>query len=186
MSKNKDEKNYLWGFVHIMRGLPGSGKSTFCKNKISNGEWPGAVICSADDYFVNPRTKEYKYDPRKITEAHIQCRVKFFKTLIHRNCPEHVVVDNTNIRLSHMAEYILIAKTMNFNITIHSLRGSRLTDRQLAARCVHNVPVDQITKMRRMWQQTDDSAAIARFLDSDDYTIDFDGEYDLHEYELEV
>ncbi len=37
----------------LLRGLPGSGKSTFAKTM-----WSELVVCEADDYFVDKETGE--------------------------------------------------------------------------------------------------------------------------------
>jgi predicted kinase len=34
----------------ILRGLPGSGKTTLVRK-----EWPNAAVCSADSYFYGPK-----------------------------------------------------------------------------------------------------------------------------------
>jgi tRNA uridine 5-carbamoylmethylation protein Kti12 len=45
----------------IMRGLPGSGKSTRARELQEKG-----VIHSTDTYFTNPLTGEYEFDFEKI------------------------------------------------------------------------------------------------------------------------
>jgi hypothetical protein len=70
--------------VYIMRGVSGSGKSTWIANKIRELERlrlfvqppVRTAVCSADDFFVHPSTGNYVYDPRKIGEAHMSCMCK--------------------------------------------------------------------------------------------------------------
>ena len=54
--------------VIIMRGLPGSGKSTEAKSYILTH---GAVVVSADDFFMV--AGKYRYNPAKIGDAHVAC-----------------------------------------------------------------------------------------------------------------
>lgn len=46
--------------VIIMRGVPGSGKSTYVRNR-----YPEARVVSADRYFTDPATGEYRFDASK-------------------------------------------------------------------------------------------------------------------------
>lgn len=45
----------------IIRGLPGSGKTTMAKR-----DFHDYVLCEADQYFGSP----YRYNPKKIQQAH--------------------------------------------------------------------------------------------------------------------
>ena len=51
------EKNLI-----LLRGLPGSGKTTLAKVLSNNGDFP---FFSVDDYFTNPKTQEYIFDYSK-------------------------------------------------------------------------------------------------------------------------
>lgn len=46
----------------ILRGLPGSGKSTLSEILCEKGTYP---IHSIDDFFTNPLTGEYNFDFKK-------------------------------------------------------------------------------------------------------------------------
>ena len=47
----------------IVRGVPGSGKTTFAQDKFTNH-----VYLSTDEYFTEDG--EYKYDQKKLNDAH--------------------------------------------------------------------------------------------------------------------
>ena len=95
--------------VIIMRGVSGSGKSTYVREN-----FPGAVVCSADNYFMEEG--EYKFNPRNLDKAHLECYRSFCEALSRG--VEVVVVDNTNIRLMEMSPYIMEAKRAGFDYKI--------------------------------------------------------------------
>lgn len=84
--------------VIIIRGISGSGKSTFAK-LISEPK----VVCTADDFFE--KDGQYNFDPTKLGVAHGQCMLKFERAL---NNPEveNIVVANTNTKPSDYKFYV--------------------------------------------------------------------------------
>jgi predicted kinase len=94
----------------ILRGLPGSGKSTKAKEL-------GGVICSADDFFMKDGV--YCYDAKLQGLAHARCIEKFEKS-----CKESeplIVVDNCNTREEYYKPYIDIAKKFGYEVEIITL-----------------------------------------------------------------
>lgn len=92
--------------VYIMRGLPGSGKSTWAKDNL-----PHAVVCSAD-HFHTGSDGVYRFDPANAGNAHGECLKKFAILLetfrITGNGPD-VVVDNTNTTAAELAPYVALS-----------------------------------------------------------------------------
>lgn len=76
--------------VFILRGVSGSGKSSVAEELIKGRR---GIICTADDYF--DVDGEYKFDSRKLGDAHSYCQSKFVDALID-NAVDVVVVANTN------------------------------------------------------------------------------------------
>ena len=149
-------RNFVDGAIHLMRGISGAGKSTYVKSMIESGAWPkdSTIVCSADDYMLD-KDGNYDFKPWKLTNAHIFCRLKFIKALFYVNKPyKHIVVDNTNIELEHMAEYILLAKASNYHLFINEIpatdgSGKPLTNTELAARAIkHGLDEGKIAQMR--------------------------------------
>jgi predicted kinase len=125
--------------VIIMQGLPGSGKSTWIKNNC-----PEAVICSADHYFLDRETGEYKFDATKIGEAHKECLQKFLEQTEGPLAEDLVVVDNTNLSLWEMATYIQVAAARGYTVEVVRI----LADPGICAqRNVHGVPATMIYRM---------------------------------------
>ena len=170
-------KKYSDGGVYIMRGLPGVGKSFYIQQQFNDGVWKEeeTIICSADDYMVNDKGV-YEFKPWKLTHCHTMCRLKFIKAVmfsegieeysedlgrtVHRPKWRNIVVDNTNIELEHMAEYILLTRASQYTPVIVEIpgidlkTGKHFTDRELAIRAAgHGVDVEKIATMRRKYQR---------------------------------
>lgn len=135
--------------VIIMRGIPGSGKSTWAKT-----HHPGAVFCSADDYFTGPSDGMYRFDPTLLSEAHDQCLIKYLKALefAHECRPgpnNDIVVDNTNIRVFELAPYYRLAEAFKCSVKIVQM----YCEPSLAyTRCQHGVPLGVIEGMARSFE----------------------------------
>jgi len=92
----------------VLRGLPGSGKSTVAK--LFN-----APICCADDYvYVNG---EYMWTPQRAARAHILCQAKC-ESLMKKN-ESIIVIANTNVKARDSRAYTILAE--QFGYTVFSL-----------------------------------------------------------------
>lgn len=126
--------------VYILRGIPGSGKSTYAKTIAPES----AVICSADDFFVG-KDGVYRFDHSKISEAHKQCFRKFVQAVNEGTDP--IVVDNTNCTNVEVAPYVTYAEAMDCCVTIVGI--TKTPPEECAARNVHGVPVATVMRMYR-------------------------------------
>lgn len=122
--------------VVIMRGISGAGKSTFIKKN-----YPKAVICSADNFFVN-KDGVYSFDPKKIKEAHQFCQKTFLDSL--KNSSPLVVVDNTNTQLWEFKTYIDVAKEHQYKISVIRIV---IDPKKAAERNRHGVPEEAVVRM---------------------------------------
>lgn len=124
--------------VTILAGIPGSGKSSWVKKNR-----PGALICSADDYFVFSDGK-YQFDAQQLGEAHRHCMSRFLTAL---SCEtSDIVVDNTNTTLDQIAPYIAVAEAYRANVEVVGLFALA---QEAYDRCVHDVPLRQIERMEK-------------------------------------
>jgi len=120
------EKNLI-----IVRGIPGSGKSTFA-------ELLGRAICTADDYHMD-RKGNYNWRPENVGRAHAWCQRKcerFLKAGIGR-----VIIANTSTTEDEIRPYILMAKKygyMVFSVIVENRHGG-INE--------HNVPEVTLEKM---------------------------------------
>lgn len=114
--------------LYLLRGVSGSGKSTFAK------ELAGLLECNyweADMYFINPMTKEYKFNPAWIGQAHGWCFQNFYTDVC---CNADVVVSNTFTAEADMQRYIDTAKEFGYTVT------SLVVENRANTKSIHSVP----------------------------------------------
>jgi predicted kinase len=149
--------------VVILRGIPGSGKSTFASQMAS--EW-GAKV-SADEYFERGagvlskrQLKEMSasevyaacFDVKKLEEAHEYCKEQFVKMVVQRASP--IVVDNSNVKKSEYAFYTNCAKESGYAVLVVEVSDTLGEQKTFGA---HQVPWPVITKMRKSWETDEDA-----------------------------
>jgi predicted kinase len=127
--------------LYIVRGLPGSGKSTFALNLVG----ADFLVCEADKYFMVDG--EYKFDATKLKEAHEFCR-NTVETYMRDNVEANdqfyrqIAVSNTFTQEWEMQPYIDLAKKYGytvFTIVVENRHGGVNQ---------HGVPDEVLTKMR--------------------------------------
>lgn len=141
--------------VHIMRGIPGSGKSTEALKIAGSKEF----ICSADDWFVGA-DGVYRFKAHEIAAAHGACLKKLIGLLHMQRCPEKfqdIVIDNTNLRREHYETYVKLAEIAHWNVEFHEFvppRDESLGDyvRLCASRNVHGVSPNQCMRMASIFE----------------------------------
>ena len=149
--------------VHIMRGIPGSGKSTVAK-MLTKPEF----ICSADDYFMKDGV--YTFVQHEIGKAHQACLKKFVDLLHAYNAKAEydlgfrldaedviVVVDNTNLRRWEYETYVKVAELAGWLVEFTEFvppRDNTLGDyvRLCASRNAHGVSPNQCMRMASIYE----------------------------------
>lgn len=130
----------------IVRGLPGSGKSTYAKQYASCQLAHTNRIhhhFEADQFFM--LHGEYQFDPRLISAAHDWC---YSKTVFALRRGYDVVVSNTFTRMWELERYLNIPAIVD-NVKISVVEMLTQYDN------VHGVPEDKLRMMQDRWQTID-------------------------------
>tara|TARA_B100000686_G_scaffold323988_1_gene379265 strand:- start:383 stop:871 length:489 start_codon:yes stop_codon:yes gene_type:complete len=143
----------------IIRGLPGSGKSTEAKRYAQEH-----AIATTDDYpGLYSRWGDLAGEPLEfngskmlgefplIAHAHKANEVKVRKLM--QDGEPCIVVPNTSTRHWEYHIYTEMAKEFGYNEEQIDLYDAGLSDEELYERCVHNVPIEVIAKMRSRYQR---------------------------------
>jgi predicted kinase len=150
--------------VVIMRGLPGSGKDAYIRNRfLTPSAVEPVVVCSADDFFV--KGGEYRFDVSKLGEAHSTCYRAFLEALAGQY--SIIIVNNTHIRRWEYANYEIVARLFKVPVEIIEMRVETIAEAFLCAkRNVHGVPVEVVAKMALDFEPDDRATKVKIFSDS--------------------
>jgi tRNA uridine 5-carbamoylmethylation protein Kti12 len=144
----------------IMRGLPGSGKSTFARelmNLAENHCVGGMTKCSADHYFVRP-DGTYDWNPKMLKNAHEWCFDQVEEAMSDINAwsgdCQLIILDNTNIIKSHYKKYVELAE-LNGYIVKEVVIGNFDEDsiKQYKERNEHGVSLETIQGMAKKFER---------------------------------
>lgn len=119
----------------LLRGVPGSGKSTEARRLMSGCEGKSAHY-EADQYFMADGS--YHFDPAKLPEAHGQCQAKT-RAALEDPSVEMVVVSNTFIRAWELKPYFDMAAELNVRVVVR--RTTKVYGN------AHGVPEDRVRAM---------------------------------------
>lgn len=124
--------------VIVLRGIPGSSKTTWATAYVARETGKKTVVVSADDHFtVNG---QYRFDPSKLGEAHGQCLLRYLAAISQNNV-DTVIVDNQNTSIEEVAPYAALAIAFGHNLLI---RTFVIRPEVAVQRNVHRVPPLQI------------------------------------------
>lgn len=132
--------------LYLMRGLPGSGKSTLAREIAG---LPHGAVISTDDYFM--AGDKYLFDPSEIGQAHAWNQRRC-KKLMKAETPI-IVIDNTNVCLWEMREYVVMAQEHGYEI--HFFEPATMWKNHpetCAAKNKHGVPLHAIKGMQARWE----------------------------------
>jgi tRNA uridine 5-carbamoylmethylation protein Kti12 len=136
------EKEYV-GDLILLRGVPGSGKTTLGNAILFTNQSNIQDVLSADNFFINEK-EEYVFDFSKLKEAHNDCQVKCAERM--RNEFSKIVVANTFTQEWEMEPYFLMAERYNYRI--HTV----IVENRHGNKNVHNVPDEKIEQMIKRFE----------------------------------
>ena len=139
----------------IMRGCPGSGKSTIAKKLYENYAKEGYESCfwlSTDSFWMtDDDPPQYKFDVSKLSQAHTNTFAAFCVVAgeaFGAKGPRLIVLDNTNTQWKEFSHYVAVAKKLKFSVEQLMPDTEWAFDaEELFKRNLHSVPLDTIKAM---------------------------------------
>lgn len=126
--------------LYIVRGIPGSGKSTFAKSL-------GDTHFEADMFFM--KDGEYKFDITKIKDAHKWCQDSVNTAMIMNNTAglnKTIVVSNTFTQEWEMKPYFEMAELHGYKVF------SIIIENRHKGVNEHNVPEEVLNNMKNRFE----------------------------------
>jgi predicted kinase len=125
--------------LYIIRGAPGSGKTTLGLHLKAGGLVRHVI--AADDYMTGP-DGEYLFQPERLKECHDRCKMDAAAML---KSGESVAVCNTCIRIWEMQPYVNMASMIGAVLYVIRCEG-RFQN-------VHGVPESKVRDMRDRFEE---------------------------------
>ena len=132
------------GVLFLVRGLPGSGKTTF-----ATAIWNDYAVCEADKFFYDEEGN-YNFDPTKLKEAHAWCKNEVESKMIeHQNNQQYypeIAVSNTFTQEWEMEDYFKLAEKYGYKVV------SLIIENRHGGQNVHGVPENKLQIMKDRFQ----------------------------------
>lgn len=127
----------------LVRGIPGSGKTTLAHVILQHPAGLEQEVLSADDFFEN-ENGDYNFDSTKIKEAHNYCQFRCSERM--RQEKSRIVVANTFTQEWEMEDYLKMAERYNYRV--HTI----IVENRHGNQNVHGVPEDKLQQMKNRFE----------------------------------
>jgi predicted kinase len=128
------------GVLFLVRGLPGSGKTSF-----ASAIWNDYAVCEADKFFYD-KEGNYNFDPSKLKEAHNWCKNEVeIRMQDHQNNQQYypeIAVSNTFTQEWEMEDYFKLAGKYGYKVV------SLILENRHGSQNVHGVPEEKLQIMK--------------------------------------
>lgn len=121
--------------IILIRGIPGSGKSTKAQELAESGE--AFTYHETDKYWIRP-DGVYDFNPKLIKQAHAHCLS--VTTSWIEDFDKNIAVSNTFTQLWEMQPYLDLAEKNNYDVKVFRCTANYGS--------IHNVPESTIQKMK--------------------------------------
>ena len=124
----------------LIRGLPGSGKSSFAKVISEDGRYP---VFEIDDYFTDSEGNySFRYEENHI--AYKQC-IENVVTAMQSLCPK-IIVANTFTMEWELEPYLQLGKESNYRTYVMVMENRH------GMQNIHSIPDEHIQRMREKFR----------------------------------
>lgn len=125
----------------LIRGLPGSGKSTMAKIIQNSIEYPWAAFVHLENDMFRMQDETYVWEPGRDQAVHMSCLGATFAEL---QSGHNIVVSNTFCLRASIQDYVEIAQECGAYLTVSEASGTWTS--------THNVPKQTLDHMRSHWE----------------------------------
>ncbi|XP_012996392.1 NEDD4-binding protein 2-like 2 isoform X3 [Cavia porcellus] len=138
----EEKLNKLQKLLILLRGLPGSGKTTL--SRILLGQSRDGIVFSTDDYFHHQ--DGYKYNVNQLSDAHDWNQNRAKQAIDQGRSP--VIIDNTNTQAWEMKPYVEMAIGKGYRVEFHEPETWwKFDPEELEKRNKHGVSRKKIAQM---------------------------------------
>lgn len=132
------------GVLFLVRGLPGSGKTSF-----ASAIWNDYAVCEADKFFYD-KEGNYNFDPTKLKEAHAWCINEVeCKMIEHQNNQQYypeIAVSNTFTQEWEMENYFKLSEKYGYKVV------SLIIENRHGSQNIHGVPEEKLQIMKNRFE----------------------------------